>query len=479
MTNVAKVGAFFLAGLVLVGVLILKIQDIHLGKGARTSTAEAHFKDVAGLDDKSAVRIAGVRKGKVDGVSVRKDGTAMVHLALDPDVELHDGATVQIRSLGLLGDKYVELMPGNQDGPRLPDGVVLEGAGVGGFDDLQKLATDIGKDLKQVSAALAQSLGGQQGTEKIDRIVDNVGALAESLKQLVAANRANVDLTVLNLREFSAEIRATLARVDKILEENRKGVHETVANVDEVSGKLKTTADNLNEITGKIASGQGTIGKLVNDEETHRNLNDALQSVKSGVDSLNTTLSKVNKIQIDLGFRAELMSGGNSKEAFTLDASPRDNKFYRLEVVALPNGKRKNQVDTTTTSLPDGTQSVITRSTETREDTFGISLQLGYRLNNTVVRAGLIESRGGLGIDQLLWNDRLQFTGEVWDFGHFHSGNGQVKLFGRWNATPNMYVQTGVDDILNSGNRSVLIGAGIRWKDEDIKSLFGLAPLLK
>ena len=479
MNPVAKVGAFFLAGLVLVGILILKIQDIHLGKSKGTGTVDLHLKDVAGLDDKSAVRIAGVRVGKVSGVKLQPDGTAVVHLILDQDVELHEGAVGHIRSLGLLGDKYVELTPGNLQAPQLPDGARLEGSSAAGFEDLQKIANDIANDLKTVSAALAASLGGPQGTQKIDKIVDNIGELSAALRQLVEANRQNIDLTVLNLREFSAAIRETVARVDRILDENRPGIRKTVGNVDDITDKLKTTADNLNAITEKINGTKGTIGKLINDDETHRNLNEALQSVKSGVDSLNTTLSKVNRLQLDLGFRAEFMSGGDSKQAFTLEATPRENKFYRLEVVALPRGKRTNQVDTTTTTLPDGTSSTITRSSETFTDDFGISLQLGYRLKNTIVRAGLIESRGGLAIDQLLWNDRIQVTGEAWDFGKFHSGNGKVKLYGRWNATPNMYLQGGVEDILNSNQRSLLIGAGIRWKDEDIKSLFGLAPLLK
>jgi phospholipid/cholesterol/gamma-HCH transport system substrate-binding protein len=479
VTQVAKVGAFFLIGLILVGLLVLKIQDIHLGKTKGMGTLDVHFKDVAGLDDKSAVRIAGVRIGKVDGVKLLPDGTAVVHLRLDKDVELHEGAMGQIRSLGLLGDKYVELAPGDSQRPKLADGARLEGSSVGGFDDLQKLAGDIGRDMKQVSAALAASLGGPQGAEKIDKIVDNIGALSDALRKLVEANQQNFDLTVLNLKEFSGEIRETLARLDRIVEENRRGVHETVENVDEMTGKLKTTADNLNAITEKINTGKGTIGKLLNDEDTHKNLNEALQSVKTGVESLNTTLSRVNRIQLDLGFRAEFLKGGYSKQSFTLDATPRENKFYRLEVVALPKGKRTNQIETTTTTLPDGTSSTITRNTETLTDTFGVSLQLGYRLNNTVVRAGLIESRGGLAIDQLLWNDRMQVTGEAWDFGKFHNGNGKVKIFGRWNATPNMYVQGGMEDILNSPDRSIVIGAGIRWKDEDIKSLFGLAPLLR
>ena len=163
MTTTAKIGAFFVAVLLALGVLILKIEDVHFGKKARTNSADAHFKDVAGLDDKSAVRIAGVRVGKVDGISLRPDGTALAHLALDPNVELHQGAIAQVRSLGMLGDKYVELSAGDPAAPRLPNGALLEGSSGTGFDDIAKLAADIGKDLKEVSGAMAGSFGGPKG----------------------------------------------------------------------------------------------------------------------------------------------------------------------------------------------------------------------------------------------------------------------------------------------------------------------------
>ena len=45
MNTTAKIGAFFLAVLVLLAVLIMKIEDIRIGKHARTETVEVHFKD--------------------------------------------------------------------------------------------------------------------------------------------------------------------------------------------------------------------------------------------------------------------------------------------------------------------------------------------------------------------------------------------------------------------------------------------------
>ncbi|MBK9966111.1 MAG: MCE family protein [Holophagales bacterium] len=296
MNSTAKIGLFTLAVLLALGVLVLKIEDLpFLGK-ARAASAEVTFKDVAGLDDKSAVRIAGVRVGKVDGIRLLPDGTAVARLVFDSDVELRDGAWGQVKNLGMLGDKYVDLYAGDPARPRLADGARLPGRSSVEFDELTKLASDIGKDVKELTGALSGSLGGEAGEAKINRIVDNVGALADQLRNLVESNRQNVNVTMANLREFSSSIRETLARLDRILDENRSGVKGSVANIEVLSGKLKTSADNLSSITGKIDGGEGTIGKLVNDDDTHKNLNEALTSVKDGVEELRTTLTRINRI---------------------------------------------------------------------------------------------------------------------------------------------------------------------------------------
>ena len=62
-------------------------------------------------------------------------------------------------------------------------------------------------------------------------------------------------------------------RVDALVADNRQNLDESIANIKDLSAKLRISADNLNQISGKIARGEGTIGKLVNDETTVDNLN--------------------------------------------------------------------------------------------------------------------------------------------------------------------------------------------------------------
>lgn len=478
MNATAKIGLFTLAVLAVLAVLVLKIEDLPLSGRARATTVEVSFDDVAGLDDKSAVRIAGVRVGRVDGIRLLPDGTAVARLLLEQDVELREGAWGQVKNLGLLGDKYVELFAGDPGKPRLPAGARLRGRVPVQFNELTKLAQEIGKDVKELTGALSGSMGGEAGEAKINRIVDNVGALAEELRHLVEANRQNVDVTMANLREFSASIRETLLRIDRILDENRSGVKGSVANIEDLSAKLKVSADNLSSITAKLDKGEGTFAKLLNDDTTHRNLNETLTSLKTGVDSFNTTLSRVNRIELDLGFYGEYATRTEGwRGAFRLDVTPREGKFYRLELIGLPNGRRFDDTYTYTTSVGGGPPSTVTTTVTRYEDKFGFSAQLGYRFKDTTLRAGLIESRGGVAIDQFLLKDALQFTGEAWDFGR-PEGNMQVKLFSQWNSRGAVFVRGGVTDAINPASRSLFIGAGLKWKDEDIKTLLPAASAM-
>src|SRR5688500_17574157 len=117
MSNAAKVGIVMLIALVVGGYFILKIEDLDLSRSRTTREVKAIFEDVAGLDDESSVRIAGVRKGLVTDIKVLPDGRAEVTMEVDDDVPLHQNATARVANLGLLGEKYIELEPGSANAP--------------------------------------------------------------------------------------------------------------------------------------------------------------------------------------------------------------------------------------------------------------------------------------------------------------------------------------------------------------------------
>ncbi len=480
MSAAAKVGAFFVIALVLAGLLIWRIEDLRLGRG-KAQRISVEFKDVAGLDAKSTVRVAGVRVGKVARIRIDKTtGNALVDVDIDPDVDLRQGASASIANLGLLGEKYVELVPGPVGASALPEGTILHGDQPVSFDQITKLARDIELDIKGISSNLNRSLGGPEGEERLKTIVENVRVITDDLRVLVASNRGNVDATVSSFKDFSAAMVQLVDRLDQLVASNQANVTQGIANIREISQKLETTADNLNDITGRIKEGKGTVGKLIESEETHKNLNDALVAVKEGVGGLNKALGSMGRTKIDLGVRSELLTRfSKGKGYFTLDIKPPESpRFYRVELASEPFGRRVDSTTATKTTFPDGHTEFTTTDTSEYKYDFAISALIGWRWKDWALRAGVIESKGGAGLDYQLMKDRLRFSADLWDFNRADY-SAHAKITGRYYFSPSVYVTGGWDDILNRSRRadSVFLGAGVRWTDDDIKYLLGSVPI--
>jgi phospholipid/cholesterol/gamma-HCH transport system substrate-binding protein len=76
----------------------------------RGYTLVAVFDSVAGLDAKAAARMAGVKIGTVEKVGL-EDSRAKVTIRIYPEVKIQRGTKAMVKTLGLLGEKYVELVP--------------------------------------------------------------------------------------------------------------------------------------------------------------------------------------------------------------------------------------------------------------------------------------------------------------------------------------------------------------------------------
>ncbi|HYH06240.1 MAG TPA: MlaD family protein [Thermoanaerobaculia bacterium] len=514
MTSAAKVGIVMLVALAVLGYFVLRIEDISLSRSRTTREVKAVFDDVAGLDDESAVRIAGVRKGHVTDIKVLPNGQAVVTMEVDDDVPLHTDANAKVANLGLLGEKYIELDPGTQQAPVIAQTegpVQVRGSAPASFDEITDQVSAIAEDVKAITTSLRAVMSGPRGEQRLEEIVENVRGITADVRLLIEANRANVDATLVNTREITAQLRTEIPRLAATLDrvanqiggtvgENRPDVREVVQNLKNLSADLRVTADNLNDVTGQVRSGQGTVGKLFYSDEAHDRLTGALSSVESGVKSLQETLGRATRIQMDLGIRADYYAGlsqdraiegvdteygkGNSRSevGLRLVPNPEINRFYNIALADDPRGKRREKVNVETRTNPaTGQSETIVTETQRYERDFLISGQVGWQLDPALaVRVGLFDNTGGVGADYRL-NDRILVTGEAFDFGQSRDDNPHLRLYGEYTVrkeqqrTPRIFVTTGVDNALN--DTAFTFGGGIRWRDEDLKYLLGSVPI--
>ncbi len=487
MSNIVKVGLFAVACLIAVAALILRVEDLN-PFGGDPMRYDVLFDTVTGLDDKAAVRVAGVRIGRVDGIEL-VDRRARVRLVIDTPVDLPEGSYASIANVGLLGEKYVELVPGPAGNALLPPGSTLEGEVPLSWDQAMAKVSEIGDSVLDLTAGVS----GDGGSGNLGRLLDNLAAMSAELRELVAANRGQIEGTITNfdavsrtlaveLPRIAEQMARALTQIETVVAENRDDFGEGLSNIKQLTESFKTSVDNLNAITGTLASGEGSLGKLLNSDEAHDGLVSTLSSLEGGVEELRASLGRIDRMQLDLGFEGYYLEDREDfRTAFKLNIDPQTNRFYRIEAVDDPRGRLRTARDTITTTV-DGTTEIKTIETRRREDKILISAQLGFELGQFDLRGGLIESSGGAGLDWRAPSDRFRLSLDAFAFGRDGEGlDGEdlaprLRLTGKWLANDNVYFVGGYDDFLESDTGSLFLGVGIRWQDDDLKYLLGSVP---
>lgn len=120
------VGLFVIAGVLAVTYLAVQIGGARFF-GNETYTIEARFTNVGGLKVGSDVRVAGVSVGRVRSVRLDPE-TYAAYVAIDVprQIELDDDTIASIRTTGLIGDKFVALLPGGSGIPIEPGEILYD-----------------------------------------------------------------------------------------------------------------------------------------------------------------------------------------------------------------------------------------------------------------------------------------------------------------------------------------------------------------
>jgi phospholipid/cholesterol/gamma-HCH transport system substrate-binding protein len=483
-----KVGLFFTGAIILLAVLIFRTEKLEFG-GKRNQTEQfTYFDQVAGLNLQSAVRIAGVKVGDVRAITL-ENGKARVIVGLSNDVPVYADAFVSLGSIGILGEKFIDLDPGHSaKGPFPADKPIPSKAGVS-LDNLMETLADIGKNVKGVTQALNESIGGEQGRQKLDEIVDNIRVLTAEFRTMAQENHGAINHTMANVEAITADLRDKLPKLaqqfetvgknlNAILEENRPELKGVMGDVRKLAQSFQGTADNLKTLTDRINKGEGTIGKLLNDETTIKKINEA-------VDNVNGLLGGFNKMDFRLDMSAaQWEKRKDSRVGLGLEIAPRPDYWYALGFASTPDGKI-NESSRTVTQLDPVTGQPVTVLEKNRfvttDQAFTVSAQFAKRLGPAVFSAGIVEGKGGGGLEiRTLDDDRLRFGVLAYDFTkRDDKPNPRYRFTSSYQFWKGAYVQAGVQDIGNKDLRTVFFGGGLRWKDDDLKKIIGLAGASK
>jgi phospholipid/cholesterol/gamma-HCH transport system substrate-binding protein len=120
------VGVFVLIGLVCVSYLTIKLGKMEW-MGENNYQLSARFDSVSGLRTGSPIELAGVEIGQVNSIRLdTKRMQALVMLNIQKGIELSDDVIASVKTAGLIGDKYINIIPGGSEEILKPGATIME-----------------------------------------------------------------------------------------------------------------------------------------------------------------------------------------------------------------------------------------------------------------------------------------------------------------------------------------------------------------
>ncbi|WP_457641901.1 MlaD family protein [Persephonella sp.] len=512
MSTQFKVGLFFLIISAISAYLIIMFN----GKGFGQDTKEyyVYFNMVEGLSKGADVQVKGVKVGRVEDIKF-KNNIVEVKISVRKDIPIYKNAVAYIRTLGLMGDKYVYINPGTPEAGKLSDGdIIRNGQVFASAEEAFSSASDVAKKVEILVNNLNKAIEEGNLTELIKRI----RILAEHTDQLVQENRKDLRRTIENVRMITDNLRENLpslvekldkiaTNLESITNNNKDDIRELIKNLKETSialkektpkvledmdkaalevkdtvgenredirkavEKIKDASIKLDRILAKIDEGKGTIGKLVNEDELYDNVND-------GIKSFSEPFKVINKATLDIKLYGEKHTGNeDTKAGIAAIFSHKPDRYIYFAALSNTNGKVIKEEE-----IQEGS----TVTTRLKRD-YGILFDIQYarqilKFGNSSlwIRGGLKDSDGAAGIDLVL-TENLKIKSDIYNFdrefalGEPDKPQLDIVFQYRFRNSP-LFIDIGGSDLLNDNVRGFFIGGGFLFRDNELKYILGSVP---
>jgi phospholipid/cholesterol/gamma-HCH transport system substrate-binding protein len=226
------------------------------------------FTEVAGLVAGDKVTVAGLDAGEILSLKLAPFGKVVAEVEVDNDIRIPIDSRISVASYGLIGAKVISVRPGGSD-VYIEQGAVVQGVYEKGLGDV---VHEMGEALAGIQAVLKSAdeiLTDQEGKDLVKEALVNANAASFDLRQ------ATADLSVM-----ATELRAFVSEKKDPAGEAIDAMESAVVGFAEVTGELKIISASLDSIVRRVEGGEGTLGKLVNEDQVHDEFLAAIKEVR-------------------------------------------------------------------------------------------------------------------------------------------------------------------------------------------------------
>ena len=291
-----RVGLFFALGVALIWTVYEALNQKSLTQSSGYKI-QAPFNDLKQLKPGDEVRMAGVRIGTVKKTFL-ESGRAIAVLSIDPEQHIPNNSEATVAMASLLGSNFVSITYGSPDAPPLAPNAVINTVSTADFNTV---LNDLGNVGKQLSGFLGgDKEGGQEN-------------LFTQISDLIRQNEAHINTTLQNMEIITQRIVDSEGTIGKLI------------NDDEAYDILIKTGENLNTLVteargviGDVRGGKGTLGALIANEEMAEDLKITLANFRDLSTKLNSNEGTLGRLINDDSLYLETQTVLNKFER-TLD----------------------------------------------------------------------------------------------------------------------------------------------------------------
>ncbi|NNJ88847.1 MAG: MCE family protein [Eudoraea sp.] len=268
-------------GIIVIGGILLFILGFSYLKSTplfdNSKIFYAVYKNVGGLQTGTQVSINGFSVGKVNDIQFKDDtGDLVVTFSVSSSFEFSKNSKAELYDTGIIGGKGIQIKPVFDGAPRAQSG--------------DTLVTNTRPGLTEL---VQQKLTPLQ--LKVEGAVSNADSLLMNVNDVLDDNtKKNLRESIQGLASVINNFQKSAASLNELLDTNKMHIDSSLSNINTLTGNfakfsdsiaatnlsatvksLESTIKNLDALLGKMEKGEGTLGKLMNNEELYNNLTEA------------------------------------------------------------------------------------------------------------------------------------------------------------------------------------------------------------
>lgn len=325
--------------LIALGIAIFCFSIFSIGYGSRyfrsTVPLSAHFHRTNGLQAGAPVALAGVNVGAISSISFPRDPEAdyvVVRMWVDERAfqRLRSDSVAHVRTMGLLGDKFIELSAGSARAPRLEPGKIIATRDPIDYEDvLQKEGNqDLLSNVAAISSELRALLTAVNSGQSLFSELIKGEAVPPDQRLTLAEIRKNFE----TMNRLSAELESVLLKIDRgkgLLgamvsdKTDGEGMLRNLSNagtsVREAAESTRASAETLRQMLEKYGRGGGAIAKLFTDRQYG---DQTLANIRDASAQLDEILRKINSGRGSVGLAVNDPELYNNATAFLGSSGP-------------------------------------------------------------------------------------------------------------------------------------------------------------